>query len=93
MAFVQAVVQFSSHVLNFLLPAVAMALLVPSLARLIWWKPLASAGWWRQVKVAAVVNVVVLVLGLVVLGRDGAMWTYAGLVLASALAVWWTGLR
>lgn len=85
--------QFFSHILNFLLPAVAMALLVPSLARLIWWKSLASAGWWRQVKVVAMINVVVLLLGLIVLGRDGAMWTYAGLVLASALTVWWTGLR
>jgi hypothetical protein len=85
--------QFFSHVLNFLLPAVAMAFLVPSLARLIWWKSLASAGWWRQVKVVAMINVVVLLLGLIVLGRDGAMWTYAGLVLASALTVWWTGLR
>ncbi|WP_286744223.1 hypothetical protein [Aquabacterium sp. UBA2148] len=90
---VQVLVQFLSHVVNFLLPAVAMALLVPSLARLVWWKSLASAGWWRQVKLAAAVNLVVLVLGLLVLGRDGAMWTYAGLVLASALAVWWTGLR
>jgi len=51
------------------------------------------AGWWRQVKWAAAVNVAVLVLGLLVLGRDGAMWTYAGLVLACALTVWWTGLR
>jgi hypothetical protein len=85
--------QFFSHILNFLLPAVAMALLVPTLARLVWWKSLASAGWWRQVRVAGMGNVAVLVLGLIVLGRDGAMWTYAGLVLASALAVWWTGLR
>ena len=89
----QGVIQFFSHVLNFLLPAVAMALLVPSLARLVWWKALASAGWWRQVQWSAVLNVGVLVLGLVVLGRDGAIWTYAGLVLSSALVVWWTGLR
>lgn len=85
--------QFFSHVLNFLLPAVAMALLVPTLARLVWWKSLASVGWWRQVRLAALANVVVLVLGLVALGRDGAMWTYIGLVLASALTVWWAGLR
>ncbi len=86
-------VQFLSHVLNFLLPAVAMALLVPSLARLVWWKSLASAGWWRQVKWAAAVNVAVLVLGLLVLGRDGAMWTYTALVLASGGTLWWMGLR
>lgn len=85
--------QFFSHVVNFLLPALAMALLVPSLARVVWWKALASAGWWRQVRLAVVLNVGVLVLGLLVLGRDGAMWTYASLVLSSALVVWWTGLR
>ena len=67
--------------------------LVPSLARVVWWKALASAGWWRQVRLAVVLNVGVLVLGLLVLGRDGAMWTYASLVLSSALVVWWTGLR
>lgn len=82
-----------NHALNFLLPALAMALLVPSLARLVWRKALRSAGWLRQVKWAAAGNVVVLVLGLVLTGRDGAMLTYAGLVLCSALTVWWTGLR
>jgi len=82
-----------NHAFNFFLPAVAMALLVPSLARLLWWKALRSAGWWRQVRWTAAGNALVLVLGLVLTGRDGAMLTYAGLVLCSALAVWWTGLR
>jgi hypothetical protein len=85
--------QFFSHLLNFLLPALAMAVLVPALARLVWWKALRSAGWWRQVRGCAALNVTVLVIGLLVMGRDGAMATYAGLVLASALTVWWTGLR
>lgn len=70
-----------------------MAVLVPTLARLVWWQHLKAAGWWRQVRWCGVCNSLVLVTGLVVLGRDGAMATYAGLVLASALAVWWTGLR
>lgn len=82
-----------NHVLNFLLPAVGMALLVPSLARLVWWKALRSAGWWRQVKWAVLLNALILIVGLLLTGRDGAMLTYAGLVLASALTVWWTGLR
>ncbi len=81
------------HVLNFLLPAVAMAFLVPSLARLVWWKTLRPTAWWRQVQIAALFNAAVLVAGLLILGRDGAMHTYAGLVLAAALSVWWTGLR
>jgi hypothetical protein len=81
------------HFVNFFLPALGMAVLVPSMARIVWFKALKSAGWWRQVKWAALGNVLVLVLGLLLTGRDGAMLTYAGLVLASALAVWWTGLR
>ncbi len=93
MGFIEAVVQFFSHVLNFLLPAVAMALLVPSMARLVWRKPLSGVAWSRQVLGVALVNVGVLLLGLLAFGRDGAMWTYAGLVLASAVTVWWTGLR
>jgi hypothetical protein len=82
-----------NHVLNFFLPAMGMALLVPSLARLVWRKVLRSAGWWRQVKWAALANALVLIAGLIATGRDGAMLTYTGLVLASALTVWWTGLR
>lgn len=82
-----------NHALNFFLPALGMALLVPSLARLVWWQALKSAGWLRQVKWATVANAGVLLVGLLLLGRDGAMLTYFGLVLASALAVWWTGLR
>lgn len=82
-----------NHALNFLLPAFAMALLVPTLARLVWWKALHGAAWLRQVKWASVANVAVLVAGLLLTGRDGAMLTYSGLVMASALTVWWTGLR
>jgi hypothetical protein len=82
-----------NHALNFFLPALGMALLVPSLARLVWWKALSRAGWLRQVKWASLFNGLILVAGLIVTGRDGAMLTYAGLVLASALTVWWTGLR
>ncbi|MDO9236442.1 MAG: hypothetical protein Q7U28_10490 [Aquabacterium sp.] len=82
-----------NHLLNFLLPALGMALLVPSLARLVWWKALRSAGWWQQVRWAAALNALILLAGLLITGRDGAMLTYAGLVLASALTVWWTGLR
>ncbi len=82
-----------NHALNFFLPALGMALLVPSLARLVWWKALRSAGWLRQVKWASIINSAVLIVGLLMTGRDGAMLTYAGLVLGSALTVWWTGLR
>ena len=82
-----------NHALNFFLPALGMALLVPSLARLVWWRALQRAGWFRQVTWAALGNALVLALGLVLIGRDGAMLTYMGLVATSAFTVWWTGLR
>ena len=82
-----------NHVLNFFLPALGMALLVPSLARLVWWKALKSAGWFRQVKWAALINAAVLIVGLLLTGRDGAMLTYAAMVLGSALAVWWAAFK
>jgi hypothetical protein len=82
-----------NHLLNFFLPALGMAVLVATLARAVWFKVLRAKGWLRQVGWAAGVNALVLVAGLLLTGRDGAMVTYAGLVLASALTVWWTGLR
>lgn len=81
------------HGVNFFMPALAMAVLLPALARLVWWRALKGAGLVRQMGWAATVNALVLVLGLLVLGRDGAMATYAALVLACSLSVWWTGLR
>lgn len=82
-----------NHLVNLFLPALGLALLVPTLARLVWWQALKAAGWWRQVRWTALANAGVLILGLVLTGRDGAMVTYAALVLSSALTVWWTGLR
>lgn len=82
-----------NHLLNFFVPALGMALLVPSLAHLVWRKALRGAAWLQQVKWAAACNAVVLIAGLLITGRDGAMLTYMALVLASALTVWWTGLR
>lgn len=82
-----------NHLWNFLLPALTMALLVPTLARLVWRAELKGKAWRGQVKWSALANAGVLIVGLVLTGQDGAVATYAGLVLASALVVWWTGLR
>ncbi|MFY9812310.1 hypothetical protein [Aquabacterium sp.] len=82
-----------NHLLNFFLPALTMALLVPTLARLVWRAELKGKAWGGQVKWSALANAGVLIVGLVLTGQDGAVATYAGLVMASALVVWWTGLR
>ena len=82
-----------NHLLNFFLPALTMALLVPTLARLVWRAELKGKAWRGQVKWSALANAGVLIVGLVLTGQDGAVATYAGPVLASALVAWWTGLR
>ena len=80
------------HLFNFLLPALAMSLLLPALARLFWWRAFKGLGWTMGLRVA-LAGVIVLVAGLAITGRDGAMGTYAGLVLSAALVVWWTGFK
>lgn len=80
------------HVFNFLLPALAMAVLLPALARLLWWRALKGLGWSMTLRVACA-GVLVLVAGLLIAGRDGAMGTYAALVMSAALVVWWTGFK
>lgn len=79
------------HLLNFVAPAIGVALFAASLAKVAWRRELAAVSWRRMVLWAALAGVVVLVAGLVVFGRDGKMATYAALVVASALALWWVG--
>ena len=47
-----------------------------------------ALGWWVRLGILFGVGVAVLVAGLVVLGRDGKMLTYAALVLACASCQW-----
>jgi len=79
------------HVLNFLAPALAMALVMP-LAGSFWQKKTAfPLKWWAQFAIVFVASAAALVVGLVVLGRDGKMATYLGLVLTAASAQWVLG--
>lgn len=79
------------HLLNLFAPAVGVALVSASLAKLIWRRDLALVPWRRLAVWAAIAGTLALIGGLAVFGRDGKMATYAGLVVASALALWWTG--
>jgi hypothetical protein len=79
------------HVLNFIAPAVGVALLAASLAKLSWRNELAAVPWRRLVLWAGAAGVLTLIAGLAVFGRDGRMATYAALVLTSALVLWWVG--
>lgn len=77
-----------NHLLNSVLPALAMALLLPLCVR---WTPLGRGAVLRlapQMLVVALVNVTVLMAGLLVFGRDGKMATYLAMALASASVQW-----
>lgn len=77
------------HLLNFIAPALAMALLLWGVPRL--WPKARASRWAARRELAAQVGLglAVLLLGLLVFGRDGKMFTYAALVLAQASLAWW----
>jgi chromate transport protein ChrA len=89
----------TDHVLNFLLPAAAVALLLVMLARvfsrfLMSKKPV-SQSLSAQAAIIFIVNVFVLAAGLSFLGNDGKMATYAAMVVTSSVCQWvlWRGWR
>ncbi len=79
------------HLGNLFLPGVALATLAAALAKLLWRKELAPVSFKRLALPAALAAAAVTLAGLVVFGRDGKVATYAGMVLACALTLWWRG--
>ena len=79
------------HVINFLMPAVVVGLVAASLTKLFWRRQLAAVRWVRMATWAVGASLLVSVGGVVLLGRDGRMATYAALVLACAAALGWAG--
>ncbi len=78
-----------NHALNFLAPALWLALLVPLIVKLFFKKRSVAHSLPRQVAIHFVVNVIVLGLGLVLFSQDGRMLTYLTLVVATAGSQWW----
>jgi hypothetical protein len=81
------------HIANFFTPAVVSGYLAAGAAKLFWRRELATAGWLRLGAWASGAMAGVAVLGLVVFEHDGKMVTYAAMVVACALALWWAGFR
>lgn len=82
----------ANHLLNLVLPAAAVALILVlashALGPLFKPKRPPTHGWIAQAAIVFVANVVILVAGLVLLGRDGKMLTYAAMVAGAALCQW-----
>lgn len=74
------------HLFHFVLPALAMAVLMPLAGR--WAMGAGGAPVRRRMAVHAVAGVLVLVAGLVLHGHDGKMSTYMALVLVAATVEW-----
>ena len=82
----------TDHILNFLAPAAAVAMILTLLAR-VFSRFLVSkrhSGYsiYAQAAIIFIVNVAVLVAGLVLFGNDGKVATYAAMVLGSASTYW-----
>lgn len=79
------------HVLNFVLPALAVASLAAAAAKLLWRRELNTVSWARLARDASLANLAVLVAGLLLTRHDGRMLTYGAMVLACAATLWWRG--
>ena len=80
-----------NHLVNLLLPALAIGVLGASMAKLLWRRELAAVRWRRLALWAAGAAALATVAGLVLTGHDGRMATYAAMVLAASLALLWAG--
>ena len=81
------------HLANLFAPSIGMGLIAPTLAKLLWRRELRAARWLGLVVWTGSACTLVLLTGLIVLGRDGRMSTYASMVLVAALVLWWRGWR
>jgi len=78
----------SLSLLNFVAPALFLALALALAARWMLPRDAGAPGLWVQVGLNAVAGVAVLAIGLWVFGRDGRMASYVALVGVGASAQW-----
>lgn len=82
----------TDHLLNFMAPALFVALglvlLTRLLGRFLRSKRAPAQSLWAQVAIIFIVNLLVLAAGLVFFGNDGKMLTYTALVLCAAACQW-----
>ncbi len=79
------------HLANLFGPALGLALLAPALAKAIYRRELASVRFADLALAVGSACALVSLAALLLLGRDGRMLTYAALVVAAALVLWWRG--
>lgn len=83
-----SVLDFASHLLGFIAPALAVALVVASGARLFLRRLPQRPSWGASLALDFVAGLAVLGVGLWLFGHDGKMATYTLLVLVVATCEW-----
>ena len=81
------------HLANFFGPALGVGLIAAGLCKLVWWRGLRAVSFRRLALWAVGAGALATLASLVVFGHDGRMAGYGLLVLATAIALWWQGLR
>jgi hypothetical protein len=79
------------HLLGLFLPALASGALAAAAAKALWRVELSGIRWLRLALWSGGAGSLALLMGLVVFGRDGRMLSYAAMLMAAALALWWAG--
>ncbi|HJV69400.1 hypothetical protein [Ideonella sp.] len=79
------------HLLNFYAAALGIGIIASSATKLLWHRELKGSSWWRLWLWSSGSAAAVAVAGLVLFGHDGKMATYAAMVSACALSLWWVG--
>lgn len=77
------------HLLGLFMPALATAVMAATAVKWLWRRELARVSWLALALWPTAAGSLALLAGLVLLGRDGRMLTYAAMVVACALASWW----
>jgi len=77
-----------AHLLNFVAPALVLALGLAVVGRFMVLNTAHITGWWAQVAINFAVGCGVLLAGLVLFDHDGKLATYAALVLLCACCQW-----
>ncbi|MGZ5130920.1 MAG: hypothetical protein ACXWCV_07595 [Caldimonas sp.] len=81
------------HIVNFFAPAVGVGYLAAGASKLLWRHELATTGWLRLGAWASAAMAAASAAGLVIFEHDGKIATYAAMIVACAIALWWTGFR
>ncbi|MDQ0589453.1 hypothetical protein [Variovorax paradoxus] len=76
-----------NHLLNFVAPALTVGFLCALMGR-VFRRKAGAPAWWVQGAINSGVGALVLLGGVVFWGRDGAMATYAALVIACGTSQW-----